>query len=59
MYVHSLIKGFHPNNVYRVVSATQVRSGPSFYYLAETERVECPGSGSPCACAVVQKEERS
>lgn len=62
VYVHATVKGYHPNNRYRVVDSHTVAepgwsSGAGMWGLAENDRQVCPTPiGERCACLVVQRE---
>lgn len=62
VYVHATVKGFHPNNVYRVVDASTVAergwtSASGMWGLAEADRQVCPNPDAvPCGCVVVQHD---
>lgn len=61
IYVHATVKGFHPNNRYRVHSPNTVyesgwTSGSGAWTLAEPDRQVCPEPiTSPCSCKVEQR----
>lgn len=61
VYVHATVKGFHPNNRYRVHSPDTVyesgwMAASGAWGLAEPDRQVCPEPiGSPCSCKVVQR----
>jgi hypothetical protein len=61
VYVHATVKGFDPNNRYRVHSPDTVyesgwTSASGAWGLAEPDRQVCPEPiGSPCSCKVVQR----
>jgi hypothetical protein len=61
IYVHATVKGFHPNNRYRVHDPDTVyesgwTSASGAWGLAESDRQVCPEPiGSPCTCKVVQR----
>jgi len=61
IYVHSLVKPYHPNNIYRVHDFGTVHergwtSASGAWGLAEKDRQVCPNpTVSPCGCTVVQR----
>jgi hypothetical protein len=61
IYVHSLIKPYHPNNMYRVHDFGTVyergwTSASGAWGLAEKDRQVCTNpTVSPCGCTVVQR----
>lgn len=62
VYVHATVKGFHPNNTYRVHDSGTVyergwTSASGSWGLAESDRQVCLKPTEPrCGCAVVQRE---
>ncbi|MFE0472640.1 hypothetical protein ACFW2V_13595 [Streptomyces sp. NPDC058947] len=62
IYVHATVKGFNPNNRYRVHSPDTVyeigwTSASGAWGLAEPDRQVCPESiDQPCSCTVVQRD---
>lgn len=61
IYVHSLVRPYHPNNVYRVHDSGTVyemgwTSASGAWGLAEKDRQVCPNPmNHPCGCTVVQR----
>lgn len=61
-YVHATVKGFHPNNTYRVHDAGTVyergwTAASGAWGLAESDRQVCPKpTEAKCGCTVVQRE---
>lgn len=62
IYVHATVKGFHPNNRYRVHDRHTVyepgwTSASGAWGLAEPDRQVCPEPiDRPCSCVVDQRE---
>lgn len=61
IYVHATVKGFQPNNRYRIHDADTVyesgwMSASGAWGLAEPDRQVCPEPiDAPCSCKVVQR----
>lgn len=61
VYVHATVRGFHPNNRYRVVDAHTVAergwtSAAGMWGLPEADRQVCPRPDvADCGCVVVQR----
>jgi hypothetical protein len=62
LYVHSLVKGYHPNNRYRVADAYGVyepgfTSATGYWGLSARDRQICDEPiGKPCSCRIEQRE---
>jgi hypothetical protein len=62
VYVHATIRGYHPNNRYRVVDEHTVAergwyTASGMWALSESDRQVCPAPfSSPCGCVVTQRD---